>query len=155
MTKSFHSKLFQHVLSAEILSEWKIGSILPYLGRNIWIIARDKVISKCSLTFSHYTRPHLEYYDGYVYVKNKLDSQIYSLFYKFNVCFIKLENLVYQNNPEYMQCCRAIIYAKYNTQSTESYKADVSKYISFSFNSLIEISRSIHRTCYVQIHSVV
>ena len=32
-------------------------------------------------------------------VKNKLGSQIYSLDYKYNVCFIKLENLVYQNNP--------------------------------------------------------
>ena len=26
--------LFQHLLSAEILSEWKIEFILPYLGRN-------------------------------------------------------------------------------------------------------------------------
>ena len=25
------------------------------------------------------------------------------LVYKFNVCFIRLENLVYQNNPEYIQ----------------------------------------------------
>ena len=33
-----------------------------------------------------------------------------------------------------------------NTQSTEHYKADISKYISFSINiSLIEISRSIYR----------
>ena len=36
----------------------------------------------------------------WVYLKNKLDSQVfYFLVYKFNVCFISLENLVYQNNP--------------------------------------------------------
>ena len=50
----------------------------------------------CLLTFSHYTRPHLEYE---VYVKNKLGYQIYLLVYKFNICFITLANLVYQNNP--------------------------------------------------------
>ena len=32
-------------------------------------------------------------------LKNKLGSQIYSLDYKFNVCFTEIENLVYQNNP--------------------------------------------------------
>ena len=31
--------------------------------------------------------------------KNKVGSQIYSSVYKFNVCFIRLENLAYQNNP--------------------------------------------------------
>ena len=36
----------------------------------------------------------------------------------------------------------------YNTQSTEYYKADISKYVSFSINiSLIEVSRSIYRIC--------
>ena len=34
-----------------------------------------------------------------MYIKNKLGCQIYSLVYKFNVCFIRLENLVYQSNP--------------------------------------------------------
>ena len=62
--------------------------------RNFQINPRNKLTV---LTFSHYTRPHLEY-GGYVYVKNKLGSQIYSLVYKFNVSFIRLENLVYQNN---------------------------------------------------------
>ena len=32
-------------------------------------------------------------------MKNKLGSQIYSLVHKFNVCFIRLENLFYWNNP--------------------------------------------------------
>ena len=40
---------------------------------------------------------------------------------------------------------RAIINTAYNTQSTEYYKADISKYISFSIDiSLIEMSRSIY-----------
>ena len=68
---------------------------------NFQTSARNKLTEKCPLTFSHYTRPYLEY-GGYVYVKNKLISQIYSLVYKFNVFFIRLENLVYQNNPEYI-----------------------------------------------------
>ena len=35
-----------------------------------------------------------------VYANNKLGSQIfYSLVYKFNVYFMRLENLVYRNNP--------------------------------------------------------
>ena len=34
------------------------------------------------LTLSHYRRPDLEH-GGYVYVKNKLGSQIYSTVYKF------------------------------------------------------------------------
>ena len=38
------------------------------------------------------------------------------------MCFIRLENLVYQNNL---------------TQSTEYYKADISKYISFSINVVL------------------
>ena len=53
--------------------------------------------AKSLLTFFHYKRPHLEYGSS-VYVKNKLGSQIYSLVYKVNVCFIRLENLVYQDN---------------------------------------------------------
>ena len=65
--------------------------------RNFQINARNKLTAKCFLTFSHYTRPHLQY-GSCVYVKNKLGSQIYSLVYKF-ICFIRLENLVYQNNP--------------------------------------------------------
>ena len=32
-------------------------------------------------------------------MKNKSGSQIYLLVCKFNVCFIRLENVVYQNNP--------------------------------------------------------
>ena len=60
--------------------------------------ARNKLTAKCLLTFSHYTRPLLEY-GSEVYVKYKLGSQIYSLVYKFNVCFIRLENLINQNNP--------------------------------------------------------
>ena len=76
--------------------------------------------AKCLLTFSHYTRPHLEY-GSYVYGKNKLGSPIYCLVYKFNVCFIRLENLVYQNNP-FVIYTWAIINTTYNTQSTEYYK---------------------------------
>ena len=51
----------QHLLSPEILSEWKIDFILPYLGRNFKIKARKKLTTKCLLTFSHSARPHLEY----------------------------------------------------------------------------------------------
>ena len=44
---------------------------------------------------------------------------------------------------------RAIIYTTYNTQSTEYYKSDISKYISFSINiTLTEIPRTIYRICY-------
>ena len=80
------TNLLQHSLSAEFLSEW-----------NFQINARNKLTAKCLLTFSHYTRPHLEY-GSQVQVKNKLDFKMYLLVYKFNVCFIRLENLVYQNN---------------------------------------------------------
>ena len=69
------TNLFQHLPSAEILSESKIEFILPYLVRNFQINARNKLTTKCLLTFSHYTRPHLEY-GTQVYVKNKLCSHI-------------------------------------------------------------------------------
>ena len=46
--------LFQHLLSAEILSKRKIEFILPYLVRNFQINARDKLTARCILTFSHY-----------------------------------------------------------------------------------------------------
>ena len=47
------TNLFQHLPSAEILSEWKIEFILPYLVRNFQINAREKLTAKCLLTFSH------------------------------------------------------------------------------------------------------
>ena len=66
--------------------------------RNFQINAWNKLTAKWLLTFSYYTRPHLEY-GAQVYVKNKLGSRtLYSLVYKFNACFIRLENLVYQND---------------------------------------------------------
>ena len=43
------TNLFQ--LSAEILSEWKIEFILPYLVRNFQINARKKLTANCLLTF--------------------------------------------------------------------------------------------------------
>ena len=55
------TNLFQHLLSAETLFKWKIEFILPYLVRNFKINVRYKLTTKCLLTFSHYTRPHLEY----------------------------------------------------------------------------------------------
>ena len=55
------TKLFQHLLSAEILSEWKFKFKLPYLVRYFKINARNKLTTKCLLKSSHYTRPHLEY----------------------------------------------------------------------------------------------
>ena len=55
------TNLFQHLLSAEILSEWKIEFILTYLVRTFQISARN-ITAKCLLTLSHYTRPHLFYY---------------------------------------------------------------------------------------------
>ena len=54
------TNLFQHLLSAEILSV-KIEFILPYLVRNFQINAKNKLTTKCLLTFIHYTRAHLEY----------------------------------------------------------------------------------------------
>ena len=48
------TNLFQHVLSAEILSESKLEFILPYLERNFQIHGRSKLTAKCLLTFSHY-----------------------------------------------------------------------------------------------------
>ena len=88
----------QRLLPAEILSEWKIEFILPYIMRNFQISRRSKLTVKCLLPFSHYARSHSDY-GRWVYVKNKVGSHIYSLVYKFNVRFIRLENLVYQNNP--------------------------------------------------------
>ena len=72
------------LLPAENLPEWKIEFTLPYLQRNFQINARNKLTLKCLLIFC---------------VKNKLGSQIYSLVCKLNVCFIRLEKLVCQNNP--------------------------------------------------------
>ena len=55
------TNFFQHLLFAERLSEWKIEFILPYLKRNFKITARNKLTSKCLLTFSHYARCLLQY----------------------------------------------------------------------------------------------
>ena len=51
--------------------------------------ARNKLTAKCLITFSHYTKPHLEY-DGLckiylykVYMKNNLSYQINMTVYKF------------------------------------------------------------------------
>ena len=55
------TNLFQRLLSAEILSERKIEFILPYLVIHFQVNARNKLTPKCLLTFSYYTRPHLEY----------------------------------------------------------------------------------------------
>ena len=62
------TNLFQHLLSTEILSEWKIKFILPYLVRNFKVNARNKLTTKCLLTFSHYTNPCLKH-GSQVYVK--------------------------------------------------------------------------------------
>ena len=92
------TNLFQHLVSAEILSEWKIEFILPYLVRNFQISAWNKLTAKCLLNI-------LPLYKALSWIWQlslckKLGSHIfYSLVYKFNVCFIRLENLVYQNNP--------------------------------------------------------
>ena len=48
------TNLFQHLLFAEILLELKIESILAYLVRNFQINARNKLTTKCLLTFFHY-----------------------------------------------------------------------------------------------------
>ena len=53
--------LFQHLLSAEIYLNEKLNLHFTYLVRNFQINARNKQTAKCLLTFSHYTRPHLEY----------------------------------------------------------------------------------------------
>ena len=55
------ANLFQHLLSAEILSERKIELILLYLVNNFQINSRKKLTAKCLLTFSNYKRPHLKY----------------------------------------------------------------------------------------------
>ena len=78
------------------LSEWKIELVLTYLVRNFQMIARNKLTAKCLLSFSHYTRPHLEY-GGLIYVKNKWSSQIYTVL-QIYVCFIRLEILVNKDN---------------------------------------------------------
>ena len=76
------TKVLQHLLSAEILSEWKIEFILLYLRRNFQINVRNKLTAKCLLTFSHYTTPDLEH-GSQAYVKNKLGSQ-FTLQFSFN-----------------------------------------------------------------------
>ena len=52
------------------------------MARYFQFNARNKLTAKFLLTFSRYIRPHLAY-----------------LVHKFNVCFIRLENPVYLNNP--------------------------------------------------------
>ena len=47
------TNLFPHLKSAEILSEREIEFILPYLMRNFKINPRNKLTTKCLLTFSH------------------------------------------------------------------------------------------------------
>ena len=74
-----------------------MGLILRYLVRNFQINARIKLTARYLLTFSYYTKPHLEY-DCSVYVRNKLGCQIYFLVYRFNIIFLRLENLVQQNS---------------------------------------------------------
>ena len=69
------TNLFQHLLSAEILSQLKIEFILPYFVINFQINVNNKLKTKCLLTFSHCTKPCLEY-GSYAYVKDKLGSQI-------------------------------------------------------------------------------
>ena len=71
--------------------------LLRYLVRNFQINARIKLTARYLLTFSYYTKPHLEY-DCSVYVRNKLGCQIYFLVYRFNIIFLRLENLVQQSS---------------------------------------------------------
>ena len=52
---------FQHSLPAEIYLNEKLNLYFTYLVRNVQTNARNKLIAKCLLTFSHYTWPHLEY----------------------------------------------------------------------------------------------
>ena len=47
------ANLFPHLKSAGILSEREIEFILPYLMRNFKINPRNKLTTKCLLTFSH------------------------------------------------------------------------------------------------------
>ena len=61
------------------------------------INARYKLTANCLLTFADYIKPHLECGDVSL-CETKLGSRFHYLVYKFNVCFIRLENPVYQNN---------------------------------------------------------
>ena len=47
----FTHKSVQDLLSAKILSGWKVEFILPYLVRKFQISARNKLTGKCLLTF--------------------------------------------------------------------------------------------------------
>ena len=79
--------------------------------------------------------------------KSKVGSQIYSLVYKFNVCFIRLENLVYQNNSFIIYIRQSSI--QHATVNQLNIRRLIFLNISFSINiSLTEISRSINRICY-------
>ena len=92
MTKSIHSQFFLRInhwiyittFSEKFPNQWKkqtnskvAFNILPLYNASSWIWWLAKS------------------------AQNKLVSQTYLLqiYYKFNVCFIRLENLVYQNNP--------------------------------------------------------
>ena len=70
----------QYVWSKNLPIFWSV-----YLVRNFKINLTNKLTTKCLLTLSHYTRPHLQY-SSYVYVKNKLGSQIkYRVLGRFNI----------------------------------------------------------------------
>ena len=98
----FHGKWQNHFtlksVSTFIISRifiWiKIELILPYLMRNH---CKEEINSTVSSNI-------LPLYKASSWIwqlslcENNLESQIYLLVYKLNVCFIRLENLVYWNN---------------------------------------------------------
>ena len=53
--------LFQYLLSAEILSEWKIEFTLPHFSKRFPNQCKVQTNSKVPSNFSHYTRSHLKY----------------------------------------------------------------------------------------------
>ena len=68
------TNLFQHLLSAEILSKLRT-EFYHIQWKNFQINATNKLTTKCLTKSFHYTRPHIEY-GRKVYAKNKLGSQI-------------------------------------------------------------------------------
>ena len=72
---------------------------------------------------------------------------MYSLVYKFNVYFIRLENLVYLNNP-------FIIYiiGQSSIQHTTFNQLNITKQIilnTYNFPTTLVLLRSIYRICYL------
>ena len=135
----FHSQIcFNVYISVAIYVNEKlknVKNILSYLVWNFQTSARNKLIAKCLLNIVPLYKA-----SNQIRLANLYDSL------QFYVCFLREENLVYQNNPFIITYSNDINY-QYNTQSTKDViifhcKVDISKY---HFSSTITDTKSFHQ----------